>query len=78
MSVSIDWEPSDDADCPDGVSPGKFFDDAAETFTDISRDLMRWLYSSLEAEYEYQNSDEKVADNIIINGYEFDVDGNLI
>ena len=73
MSVSIDWEPSDDEDCENSCA-----DDAAETFTDISRDLMRWLYSSLEAEYEYQNSDEQVADNIIINGYEFDAEGDRI
>jgi hypothetical protein len=34
-----------------------------------------WIYSNLEKEYEYRNSDETVADDIIANEYEFTEDG---
>lgn len=49
-------------------------DDAA----DIARDYMRWIYSRLENEYEYQNSDDVVAENITVNGYEFDENGKRV
>lgn len=42
---------------------------------DLCRDLARWLYRSLEAEYEYRNSDEEVAESIRINDYTFTEDG---
>jgi hypothetical protein len=44
-------------------------------FKEASRDLMRWLYRSLEKEYEYQNSDEVVDENIRANEYEFEENG---
>ena len=34
------------------------------------------IYRALEREYEYQNSDEMVAENILANTYTFDADGN--
>lgn len=42
---------------------------------DCLRDLMRWIYSQLETEYEFQNSDETLKENILANGYEFTADG---
>lgn len=43
----------------------------------LSRDLMVWIYRSLEKDYEYQNSDEVVDENIESNGYEFTADGTI-
>lgn len=47
----------------------------ANRFIEAARDLARMFYRDLEAEYEYQNSDEQVAEAIEANGYEFTVDG---
>lgn len=54
------------------------FTDAENEFEELSRDLMRWIYRTLETEYEYQNSDEQIEETITANEYEFDVDGNRI
>lgn len=40
------------------------------------REFADWIYSRLEAEYEYQNADEQVDESIRINEYEFAEDGN--
>jgi hypothetical protein len=53
--------------------------EAAFPYDDVRqllRDFADWIYSRLECEYEWQNADEQVADNIIANGYEFTADGN--
>ena len=42
---------------------------------EVSRDAMRWIYSQLRAEYEYQMSDEVVDENIRVNDYEFTEEG---
>lgn len=39
------------------------------------RDFNRWIYRSLEREWEWINSDEQVAESIIANEYEFTKDG---
>lgn len=46
-----------------------------EELRDAARDLMGWLYKALEEEYNYQNSDEVVAETIIANEYEFTESG---
>jgi hypothetical protein len=51
--------------------------DAEETITDCARDLCRWLYVSLEREYEWLNSDEQVDESIRCNEYEFTFDGEI-
>lgn len=43
---------------------------------ELMRDLMRWLYDRLEAEYQYQNSNEVIDENIIANEYEFTENGD--
>lgn len=48
----------------------------AETVRELLRDFMRWIYRSLEKEWEYQNSDEVVDETIRANEYTFDEDGN--
>jgi hypothetical protein len=47
-----------------------------ERFTELSRDLMRWIYRWLEKEYEWQNSNEQVAEMIRANEYEFTEEGS--
>lgn len=37
----------------------------------LFKDLADWYYSRLENEYEYQNSDECIQENIISNEYDF-------
>ena len=49
---------------------------AAESdITQLMRDFADWIYRQLEAEYEYQNSDEQVIESIRCNEYEFDEQG---
>ena len=45
--------------------------DAEDVVTDCMRELGRWLYRQLEAEYGYLTSDEAVDEAIIANGYTF-------
>ncbi len=52
-------------------------DEQDEELMDIMRDLAHWLYRYLEAEYEYQNSDEQIAETLIINEYFFTEDGSI-
>jgi hypothetical protein len=51
-------------------------DEAEEDLKQAARDLMDWIYHQLEKEYEYQNSDEVVDENIRCNEYEFLEDGS--
>jgi hypothetical protein len=42
-----------------------------ETVVEALRDLARWLYRQLEAEYDHLTSDEAVEEGIVINEYTF-------
>mgnify|MGYP000384988725 CR=1 FL=1 len=48
-----------------------------EDLTECFRDMARWLYLTLEKEYDYLNSDEAVDESIVSNGYEFEEDGSI-
>lgn len=50
----------------------------SECFIEAARDLAHGFYSALEAEYDWQNADEQVADNIIANEYEFTEEGERV
>ncbi len=52
-------------------------DDTENSLKELLRDFMRWIYSQLEKDYEFQNSDETVDENIIANEYEFTEEGNI-
>lgn len=52
--------------------------DADERIADALRDFMHWIYRLLEKEWDYQNADEQVDENIRANEYEFDENGNRI
>jgi len=45
---------------------------------EILRSFMRWIYRSLEKDYDYHSSDEFVDENIAANGYEFTSDGERV
>ena len=47
------------------------YDDAEEVVTEIFRDLARWLYRQLQAEYDHLTSNEAIEEGIMINEYTF-------
>lgn len=49
-------------------------EDDEELFA-ILRRYMKWIYGILEEEYDYQNADEQVDENIKCNEYQFTEDG---
>ena len=60
--------------CEDVSEPGL----KAETFDKIEsalQDFAHWIYSQLQAEWNYQNSDECVDESIQANEYEFTEEG---
>jgi hypothetical protein len=56
----------------DDICDGHAIDD----FKGWTRALMNWLYRTLEKQYEYENSDECVAENIQLNDYAFTAEGS--
>lgn len=54
----------------------KFYDNGAEKeATEILRRLARWIYRTLESDYDSETSDEAIKDTMEANAYEFDKDG---
>lgn len=60
------------------VPPTEVFETQEKDLQDIVNDFCDWIYAQLEAEYEYQSSDEVVADNLQNNGYEFTESGDRV
>jgi hypothetical protein len=55
-------------DSPSGQRPTE---DAEEIVTEVLRDLARWLYRQLGAEYDHLTSDEAIEEGIVVNEYTF-------
>ena len=53
-------------------------DDTESDIKDTLRSFMRWIYSRLESEYEYTQSEEYCIEGITFGGYEFDVNGRIV
>lgn len=51
--------------------------DECEPVEECFVDFMRWIYSSLEEEYNWLTADEQVDESIIANEYEFTQEGRL-
>lgn len=51
--------------------------DAEEEIRGILREFSSWIYSKLEQEYEYRNSDSFVDEGISANEYQFTEDGEI-
>lgn len=50
-------------------------DKGEDEITQLLRDFADWIYKQLETAYDWENSDDNVAEIIEINGYEFTEDG---
>ena len=59
-------------DSPTGQEPTSGSED---TVTEALRDLARWLYRQLEAEFDHFTSDDTIEDGIIANAYTFTAGG---
>lgn len=78
---SVDLNPPEDSDdvartTAEWDALAKAREPFEEAVTEASRDAMRWVYSQLEKEWDYMNSDEQVDETIRANEYEFDEKGN--
>ena len=51
-------------------------DSAQDAVTEAMRDLARWLYRRLQAEYEHLTSDEAIDEAMEVNGWTFTAEGN--
>ena len=51
--------------------------DAEDDIRQLMRDFADWIYKQLENEYEFDNSDDAVTENIRANEYEFDINGGI-
>ena len=65
----VDVENSDD--------PYRDIGESETTVRQIMRDFADYIYQQLETEYDYQNSDAVVDENIAANEYEFYEDGGI-
>jgi hypothetical protein len=52
-------------------------DEQEDGIIEAARDLMHWLYKTLEKEYDYLNSDESIKETIAANNYEFTANGHI-
>lgn len=69
MDIEVDFAVDfmDGGPAPDDVDE--------EQVRQLLRDFADWIYRQLASEYEYQTSEEAVAENIRANEYEFTADG---
>ena len=54
-----------------------FGDDTYEGISELLRDFMRWIYKTLESEWDYQNSEKVLIEMIECNEYLFNFDGSV-
>jgi hypothetical protein len=52
--------------------------DAEDTVAQCLRDFADWIYSQLENAYDWENSDEQIAETILCNGYKFTEYGDKV
>ena len=69
-SNTMDFELSADDDVSEEA-----FGKLEDAIPPVLRRFADWIYRQLEAEYEYQSSDEQVDDMLVNNGYTFDESG---
>ena len=60
----------------DHAGGGRVSNEAEQDITDALRGFMDWIYFRLDAEYEFQMSNEQVDASIKANEYEFNEDGS--
>tara|TARA_R110000765_G_scaffold185144_4_gene290873 strand:+ start:754 stop:1353 length:600 start_codon:yes stop_codon:yes gene_type:complete len=69
MATAIEVEDSQ------GGYHGYASDEAEEEVKDLLREYMQWIYSRLDAENDYQTSDDAIGESLQANDMEFTVDG---
>lgn len=62
----------------DGENPYRDIGDAEKEVEDAMRDFARWMYESIQDEYEWQTSEENIRDLCKANGYMFNSLGQLL
>jgi hypothetical protein len=72
--TNFDVSLGEEADNNELVSPEQWRKES-DSLIETARDYMRWIYRQLEKEYEYQNSDECIDENILANEYTFLISG---
>lgn len=55
--------------------PEESYDDFAQKIVDLSKEVMRHIYSCLEKEYDFYNADTQVDERIAGNGHTFTAEG---
>lgn len=68
MTMGIDWTETENG--------REVKREDEDELLDAFRDLARWLYQTLEREYDWQNADAQVDELIRANEYEFNEDGS--
>ena len=58
-------------------APWQVSDEVEEAIKDLLRDFMRWIYRSLDREWDYMNSDEQITEAIEANEYDFLENGKM-
>lgn len=71
FTVSIANDEGDEYDTPES-------EQVNDGLMEMARDFMDWIYKRLEAAYEYEMSDENIADILTGNEYEFTHSGDRI
>lgn len=66
-----------DVEVEDSEDPYRDIGDADDEITSLLREFADWIYKRLEEDYEWQTSEECVAESCEANGYEFDEKGNM-
>ena len=73
-SVSVDVE-LDEEDVV--VAPQVDREEIEKRLTELLRDVMRWIYRTLEEDYEYTYSEEVIAETMAANEYTFTEEGEF-
>lgn len=67
-----------DVEVEDSENPYRDLKGDDEVVKQLLKDFADWIYEQLEAEYDYQTSDEVVEENILANEYEFYQSGERV
>jgi len=74
--TEFSFEVVTDEDGDNQDAPEEELDAAEGALKEVAKDFMRWIYRRLEKDWDYQNADEQVDEEIRINDYLFTEEGN--
>jgi hypothetical protein len=64
--------------CDNLNSYGDVTVETEKALSELLRDFMRWIYKSLETDWDYLSSDEQIVETIQANEWEFDENGDMV